>query len=147
MVRSHDWFLIRFDGCVQTSCKVFITCNDHNGYLIDRTPTPQVTRRLALRCSKVLRAQAFRCREAVPLTVEQLKKIGTGPAYTARREFEAQLRSEQANSQQLVVQWIIDEDPAENKTFEGGYQALVQWFRQRAKCDTCLVPLQRSYGR
>jgi len=67
-----------------------------------------------------------------PLTVEQLKKIGTGPAYIARREFEAHLRSEQEATQQVAVDWIMAEDPAANKTFDGGYQALVRWFRERA---------------
>ena len=65
-----------------------------------------------------------------PLTVEQLKKIGTGPAYVARRQFEQRLRSEQAASQQVIVQWITAEDPAATKTFDGGYQALVQWYRE-----------------
>ena len=28
--------------------------------------------------------------------------------------------------------FYLAEDPAANKTFDGGYQALVQWFRGRA---------------
>ena len=77
-----------------------------------------------------------------PLTVELLRKIGTGPAHVARHQFEAQLRSEQAASQQVAVDWITAEDPAVNKTFDGGYQALVQWFCERANATLQAMEVQ-----
>ena len=66
-----------------------------------------------------------------PLTRETLSKIGVGPAYDRRHAFEARLRANQEPSQNLIRSWIIAEDPATPQTFDGGYKALVQWYRTK----------------
>jgi hypothetical protein len=55
-----------------------------------------------------------------PFTVEQIKAVGTGPAYASRREFESKLRSMQEASQQVIRDMIIAESPVgeDEPTFE-----------------------------
>jgi len=64
-----------------------------------------------------------------PLTKETLSKIGVGPSYERRHVFEGRLRANEAFSQSTVKEWIIAEDPNTPKTFDGGYNALVKWYR------------------
>jgi hypothetical protein len=65
-----------------------------------------------------------------PLTFETLHKIGVSEATKKRNKFEAELHARSETSQQTINEWIIAEDPnIESPTFEGGYKALVQWYR------------------
>jgi hypothetical protein len=63
-----------------------------------------------------------------PLTLEQIQKVGVGEAHGKRRLFEQQLReSQDSHSKELLMKWIISEDPADGETFNGGFGALVKW--------------------
>ena len=64
-----------------------------------------------------------------PLTRELLQKIGTTAAYNGRRAFEARLRQSAATTQLSVRDEIIACDDSDQQTFEGGFNALVRWFR------------------
>ena len=68
-----------------------------------------------------------------PLTREALSRIGTTDAYKRRNDFEASLKAQQASTQARVRAWITDEDQSDDgpKTFEGGYKALVAWYRDQ----------------
>ena len=58
-----------------------------------------------------------------------LLKIGKGAGYDRKREFEQKLLQQRHQSQDLVKQWIFEEDPAQHKTLEGGMQSLNQWYQ------------------
>lgn len=67
------------------------------------------------------------------ITRESLLSMGKGKAYDQRREFEANLRELAAETQVPLRAEIIAEDPNRDApTLEGGFNALVRWFR-----DTC----------
>jgi hypothetical protein len=65
------------------------------------------------------------------ITKESLLNMGRGKAYDQRREFEAHLRDLAAESQVSLRAEIIAEDPNQAApTLEGGFHALVCWFRE-----------------
>ena len=64
-----------------------------------------------------------------PLTKEMLCKIGVGPAYERRHAFEQKLKANEPVSQAAIKSLIIAEDPNFPQTFDGGYKAIVQWYR------------------
>ena len=108
-------------------------------YLVVSLPAPnsQVNRTPGLAqvgCSRAseLNRMALLSTTENPVTGEQLKKIGTGPAYVTRRTFETRLRDEQAEGQRAFVDRITDFDDVDGmyeKTFNGGYDCLVRLYR------------------
>jgi hypothetical protein len=63
------------------------------------------------------------------LTVELLKSIGTTAPYKVRREFEATLRQRATETQPAALAYILQEDPADEKSLDGALQALCAWYR------------------
>lgn len=69
--------------------------------------------------------------EESPLTVERLMRIGKTPAYDKRREFEAKLKDLQDQTMGPMMETIKGYDTnTQSPTFEGGYNALISWYRQ-----------------
>ena len=68
-----------------------------------------------------------------PLTIETLKSIGTTPAYTPRRAFEEELRQLQEMTHDKALELLLEEDTSENPTFDGAFDALVQWYDQNIR--------------
>jgi hypothetical protein len=65
------------------------------------------------------------------ITKESLLNMGRGKAYDQRREFEAHLRDLAAQLQVSLRAEIIAKDPNwAAPTLEGGFHALVSWFRE-----------------
>ena len=56
-------------------------------------------------------------------------KIGTYPTSRKKREFEDRLRSLAETTQPPVVKMIADLDPSDEKSFDGGFWALIDWYR------------------
>jgi hypothetical protein len=53
--------------------------------------------------------------------------------------FEQQLwESQDSQSKELLMKWIISEDPAEEETFDGGFGALVKWCREETNAEQML---------
>jgi len=66
------------------------------------------------------------------LTLERLMKIGTSESYNKRQAFEQQLRELHNESKQYVCELVTQLDPnSDDPSFEGGYQELVRWYRNR----------------
>jgi len=64
------------------------------------------------------------------ITYDQFTRIGKGRAYDKRREFEPRMRDMAEETQREFRQRIIQEDPnQESPTFQGGFEACVQWYR------------------
>jgi hypothetical protein len=63
----------------------------------------------------------------MPLDMEMFMMIGQEKAYEARREFEDRIRP----SEMTAMVKIMDPSPEDAKTFDGGYAALVHWFREK----------------
>jgi hypothetical protein len=77
-----------------------------------------------------------------PLTLEQILKIGAGEACDKRRLFEQQLwESQDSQSKELLMKRITSEDPADEKTFDGGFGALVKWHREQTNAEQ--LPMAR----
>jgi hypothetical protein len=73
------------------------------------------------------------------LTLKQIQKTGAGEACDKRRLFEQQLReSQDSQSKELLTKWIISEDPADEKTFDGGFGALVKRCREQTSAEQLL---------
>jgi hypothetical protein len=64
-----------------------------------------------------------------PLTRETLSKVGTGEAVIQRKRYEEDLYRMAPQSQSLIKSWILELDSSADKTFDGGYNALVSWYR------------------
>ncbi len=72
-----------------------------------------------------------------PLTDERLKKIGKSQLYDKRREFENRLRDLHALHVPIVKTQVTAFDTnSDNPTFEGGYKALIQWYRDYVHSTT-----------
>jgi hypothetical protein len=65
----------------------------------------------------------------IPITREQLFKIGRGKGYDKKREFESKLRDLQAKTVPPMIALITSQDTSKEKTFHGGCQRLIEWFR------------------
>ena len=63
------------------------------------------------------------------ITLEQIQRIGRSQANIERRKFVEGLKDKALLSQQRTIQAITALDPANNKTFNGGGQFLVNWFK------------------
>ena len=63
--------------------------------------------------------------------MEMFLKIGQGKAYEARREFEDRIRlsAERRKSEMTAMVKAVDPSTEEVKTVDGGFAALVHWFR------------------
>jgi hypothetical protein len=84
---------------------------------------------VALSCATEPGAFAISC--DAQITRESLLSMGRGKAYDQRREFEAKLCELAAASQVSLRAEIIAEDPNRaDPTLEGGFHALVRWFRE-----------------
>jgi hypothetical protein len=59
-----------------------------------------------------------------------IMKIGKGKAYQKSREYELQLRALASTAQAPIMEKVATYDTAMNKTFNGGYQALIHWYNQ-----------------
>jgi hypothetical protein len=75
------------------------------------------SRAMALECLVVL--------DKNEITYEMMMKIGKGKAYQKRREYELQLRALASTTQSPIMEKVATYDIATNKTFDGGYQALI----------------------
>jgi hypothetical protein len=70
------------------------------------------------------------------LTLEQIQRVGVGEACNKHQLFEQQLgESQGGQSKQLWMDWTVSEDPAEQKTFGGGFGALVKWHREQINAE------------
>lgn len=58
-----------------------------------------------------------------------IKKIGTSPAYDMRRAFELDMKQSSSSTQAPIREEIRNLDPHHNKTFEGGCEFLLRWYR------------------
>jgi hypothetical protein len=43
--------------------------------------------------------------------------------------------SQDSQSKELLMKWITSEDPADEKTFDGGFDALVKWCREQTNAE------------
>ena len=60
----------------------------------------------------------------------EIRKIGATPAYAEKRRFQDMLKQRAQPSQQVTIDAITDLDPnADDKTFEGGCEFLLRWYR------------------
>jgi hypothetical protein len=67
-----------------------------------------------------------------PVTIERMMKIGKGEAYKVRCEFERELRELEKEYLPSLHEMVAQEDPnRENPTFEGGFESLKQWYREK----------------
>jgi hypothetical protein len=57
---------------------------------------------------------------------------GKGKTYHKRRSYELQLRALASTTQAPIMEKVATDDNATNKTFVGGYQALIHWYNQRS---------------
>ena len=78
----------------------------------------------------------------LPITREQLFKIGKGKGYEKKREFESKLRGVQAKTVPPMMELIKSQDTAAEKSFSGGCQQLIQWFRCE-QGDTLPLPAKQ----
>lgn len=66
------------------------------------------------------------------LTLERLMKIGQSDAYKRRQEFIERLEGLQEQTMPTIKQLIADQDDnTESPSFEGGYNSLLKWYRER----------------
>jgi hypothetical protein len=80
--------------------------------------------------SRATEPDAFAISCDAEITRESLLNMGRGKAYDQRRDFEAKLRDLAAESQVSLRAEILAEDPNRAApTLEGGFAALVSWFR------------------
>ena len=106
---------------------------------------PGITSRMrqpGLECVACSRAKeiadmAFIENEKNLLTYEKLLKIGTTPAYIDRRNFEhRRLDQHIQRTKQVVTELITQQDVTDEvfteKTFNGGYCKLLEWYNERA---------------
>ena len=81
--------------------------------------------------SKELEDFAMISSEENPLTLERLMRIGKSPAYKKRRDFEERLKVLQEENSKEIMEMISKYDTnTESPSFEGGYDALVKWYRK-----------------
>jgi hypothetical protein len=66
----------------------------------------------------------------IPITREQLLKIGRGKGYDKKREFESKFGAIQAKMVPPMLALITSQDPSKEKSFSGGCQGLIEWFRR-----------------
>ena len=64
-----------------------------------------------------------------PLTRDYLHRVGSTPAAQRKQEQLRTLQDQEAETMPNVVQFIIDQDPNETKTFAGAIKCLQNWFR------------------
>ena len=77
------------------------------------------------------------------LNKTDLKRIGTGPAFAVRSQFQQHLKDRAEATQQRTKLAITALDPAEGrKTFEGGCDFLLNWHNNNF--DQCLHAMQRG---
>ena len=82
-----------------------------------------------------------------PLTMEQIQRIGVGQAYDKRRLFEQELRDGQESAaKQILMDWIIAEDPLDEKTFPNKFYALHTCGRGATFCRNRVCRVDRSTG-
>jgi hypothetical protein len=97
-----------------------------------RNTTPGLEQVMLSR-STTLDSLALEDLEGDELTYEQLLSIGKGPSYDKRRRHEAILRQRAEETQAAFRERIIDLDPSDGeKTFDGGFDAIVAAYRQGA---------------
>jgi len=86
----------------------------------------------------------------VEVTRDAFTKIGTGKGCDRKREWEQFLLDNQEDSQQWIREQITSLDPQENKTFEGGYNFLCQWYHpfqnRYAQSNSTESPANQSSG-
>lgn len=82
--------------------------------------------------SRATSKEAFAILEDEEITFESFLSIGKGKSYDRKRAFEERLRARQSQSQQWILEKIIALDPSTTteKSFDGGYAALVAWYNQ-----------------
>jgi hypothetical protein len=68
--------------------------------------------------------------DEIPMTREQLFKIGRGKGYDKKREFESRLGAIQRNTVPPMIALITSLVPSKEKSFSGGCQWLIEWFRK-----------------
>ncbi len=94
--------------------------------------------------SRAATRESFAILEDEPLTRETFAKIGQGPSYQAKRDFEQSLRDSEEESQRWILGQITAMDQStdvpDERTFEGGYQYLVSWFRERVPAPDVQAP-------
>jgi hypothetical protein len=66
------------------------------------------------------------------ITYDTIMKIGKGKAYQKRHNYELQFRALASTTQAPIMEKVATFDTAMNKTFDGGYQALIHWYNQRS---------------
>jgi hypothetical protein len=66
----------------------------------------------------------------IPITREQLFKIGRGKGYDKKREFESKLGAIQTKRVPPMIALITSQDPSIEKSFSGGCRWLMEWFRK-----------------
>jgi hypothetical protein len=77
----------------------------------------------------------------IPMTREQLFKIGRGKGYDKKREFESNLGEIQRKTVPPMIALITSLDPSKKKSFSGGCQWLIEWFR---KVQDVLPPTEKQ---
>jgi hypothetical protein len=78
--------------------------------------------------SRATEITALAVYDDIPITREQLFKIGKGKGYDKKREFESKLGDLQAKTVPPMIALITLEDTSEVKTFSGGCKQLIEWF-------------------
>jgi hypothetical protein len=75
--------------------------------------------------------EVFAIADDIPLDIEMFMKIGQGKAYEARREFEERIRqrADRDEIEMTAMVKAVDPSPEDEKTFDGGFEALVHWLR------------------
>jgi hypothetical protein len=83
--------------------------------------------------SRVENKEAFAVADNISLDMEILMKIGQGKAYEARPDFEDRIRqsADTRQSEMMPLVKAVDPSPEDTRTFDGGFAALVQWFREK----------------
>ena len=60
-------------------------------------------------------------------------KIGRGKSYQSRREFETDFKTLAGRTKQTTKAAVTELDPAEQKTFDGGWEYLLNWYENEVR--------------
>jgi hypothetical protein len=81
-----------------------------------------------------LRANSLDCLAVLDesdITYDMIMRIGKRKSYKKRQKFESRLRDLATTTQAPIMDKVAAYDTSTNKTFDGGYEALLQWYHHR----------------
>ena len=73
--------------------------------------------------------------ESKNLSIQDIQKIGNTKAYYLRREFERDLKKKAADTQAKVIKAIKRLDTSKKRTYEGGCEFLLNWYKEEIQTN------------